>query len=135
MKAKARNCKALPGYQHRLLAATPELATLRGISHCMIEHDDGCGSFQRHPCTCVPHISVVNGDNLLLIATFPVSAVSAISVNVGMASVWVSSILTASAMLSHHCLTLHRRHRHDLPPRVMTLCMPCRVQMSWYLRP
>jgi hypothetical protein len=67
MKAKARNCKALPGYQHRLLAATPELATLRGISHCMIKHDDGCGSFQRHPCTCVPHISVVNGDNLLLI--------------------------------------------------------------------
>jgi hypothetical protein len=50
-----------PGYQHRLLAAAPELAAMPGVSHCMIQHDDGCAVFQRQPCNCVPDISIVPG--------------------------------------------------------------------------
>ena len=61
--------KPLPGYQHRLLAAAPELATMRGVSHATIQHDGGCAIFQRQGCTCVPDISIVpvNGGSVLLI--------------------------------------------------------------------
>jgi hypothetical protein len=61
--------KAMRGYQHRLIAAAPELATMRGVSHCMVQHDDGCAIFQRHPCNCVPDISIIpaDGASVLLI--------------------------------------------------------------------
>ena len=40
---------------------------IAGISHCMIQHDGTCASFQRHPCTVRAAYLVLNGDNLLLI--------------------------------------------------------------------
>jgi hypothetical protein len=66
-RADARARKAMPGYQHRLLAAAPELATTRGISHATIQHDGNCAIFQRQACNCVPDISIVNGGGVLVI--------------------------------------------------------------------
>ena len=61
--------KAMPGYPHRLLAAAPDLAAMRGVSQCMVQHDDGCAIFQRRPCNCVPDISIVpaTGDSVYTI--------------------------------------------------------------------
>jgi hypothetical protein len=61
--------KPLPGYQHRLLAAAPAMAALPGLSHVMVQHDDGCAIFRRHPCDCVPDISVLpaTGGSVLLV--------------------------------------------------------------------
>ncbi len=62
-----RTRKPLPGYQHRLIMAAPELAAMAGISNCMIQHNGTCAVFQRRPYDCVPDITVLNGDTLLLI--------------------------------------------------------------------
>jgi hypothetical protein len=66
-QAKAKTRKPLPGYQHRLLAVAPDLATMRGVSHAMVLHDDGCAIFQRQACTCTPDISIVNGGSVVVI--------------------------------------------------------------------
>jgi hypothetical protein len=56
-------------YQRRLLAAAPELATMRGVLHAEVLHDNDCEIFQRRFCNCVPDISIisVNGGSVLVI--------------------------------------------------------------------
>jgi hypothetical protein len=66
-RTKAR--KPQPGYRHRLIAAAPDLAAMPGVSHATILHDGTCAIFQRHPCNCVPDISIIpaDGGSVLLI--------------------------------------------------------------------
>jgi hypothetical protein len=58
---------ATRGFQHRLFAAASDLAALRGVSNCMIEHDNDCAIFQRQACNCVPEISITNDGSVLVI--------------------------------------------------------------------
>ena len=64
-----RRARTQVGYRHRLIAAAPDLAAMRGVSCCEVSHYDDCTIFQRRVCNCVPDISIipVTGDSVLLI--------------------------------------------------------------------
>lgn len=61
-----------PGYLHRLLAAVNSGAIPRGdLTSVEVEHALGCHHHERRgvPCTCHPRITVLAGDDVLVIGS------------------------------------------------------------------